>query len=142
MNFYVHKMKCLLLLVLVCLTGCGNRNKAQVSCNADFDSFFEKFTSDSMFQKKHVDFPIMEYYSDEDFPLDMMERMTDEDSFEIIHFDKNAKSSGKPYEISIDKKTDSVFCYKKGINNPINIKYTFVCKKDSWFLVAITDTTD
>ncbi len=26
-------------------------------------------------KKKHVDFPIMEYYSDEDFPLDMMERM-------------------------------------------------------------------
>ncbi len=134
-------MKYLSLLVLICLTACGSRNKAKTDCSKDFDSFFEKFASDSLFQKKHVDFPIMEYYSDEDFPLDMMERMTDEDTFETIHFDKKVKD-GKPYEISIDKKTDSVFCYKKGINNDINIKYTFVCKNDSWFLVAITDTTD
>ncbi|TPD73668.1 DUF4348 domain-containing protein [Flavobacterium microcysteis] len=135
-------MKYLWLLILVCLTGCGNQNKAQVTCSEDFDLFFEKFTNDSLFQKKHVDFPIMEYYTDEDFPLDMMETMTDEDTFEIIHFDKNAKNGNKPYEINIDKKTDSVFCYKKGINNDINIKYTFVCKMDSWFLVEITDTTD
>lgn len=135
-------MKYLSLLVLVCLAGCGNKNKVQGTCSEDFDSFFERFASDTLFQKKHVDFPIMQYYSDEDFPLDMMETMTDEDTYETIHFDKNAKSGNKPYEINIDKKTDSVFCYKKGINNDINIKYTFVCKKDSWFLVEITDTTD
>lgn len=133
-------MKIGLFFILVCFFGCTSRTKTANNCKADFDSFFEKFASDSVFQKKHVEFPLMEYYTDEDFPLDMMETMIPEESFAFLSFDK--KDNGNPYEISIDKKADSVFCHKKGINNPININYTFVCRKDSWLLVEITDRTD
>ncbi|MDR6969018.1 hypothetical protein J2X31_003044 [Flavobacterium arsenatis] len=135
-------MKHILFLVFICLTGCGRGGKIQSTCKEDFDSFFEKFATDSLFQKKHVDFPIMKYYSDEDFPLDMMENMIDEESFEAIYFQHNTRRTNDTYEIIIKKETDSVSCYKRGINNPINIEYIFTCKKNSWFLVKIVDNTD
>lgn len=117
--------------------GCKTNRSSEV-CDADFDAFFKKFASDSVFQKKHMDFPVMAYYSDEDFPLDLMERMVDEENYTFTDF-RNERNA---YKISLEKTKDSAFYWQKGINSGHNITYKFAYQDDCWKLVEIRDMTD
>lgn len=118
---------------------------AQGKCEPDFDTFFQKFSADSIFQKQHVDFPVIEYYSDEDFPLDIMERSIDEENYEFIDLSKDKaadKQEKDLYKVETEKQNDSVFYRQRGINNYIDITYKFARKDQCWWLVEIRDMTD
>jgi Domain of unknown function (DUF4348) len=148
--------KCIVIFMIVILCGCKSNMKAgkngeydvvtPETCGTDFDTFFERFASDSVFQVKHVNFPITEYYSDEDFPLDIMERVTfEEEDYAFIDLSKDKvadKREKDPYRIEIEKQNDSIFYRQHGINNYINVTYKFARKDNCWWLVEIQDMTD
>ena len=138
-------MKKLLYIVLIIFCSCVNKINQNNTLDKDFDVFFKKFASDSIFQKKHMDFPVIEFYSDEDFPLDIMERTIDEETFVFEDFTKDNVANKKvkdAYEIILKKKKDSVFYQRKGINNYIDVTYCFFFQNNSWYLIEVKDMTD
>ena len=117
----------------------------QKNCGSDFNTFIEKFKKDSTFQSQHINFPIMEYYSDEDFPLDILERMITKDSYAFIDLEndvpKELRNRGS-YDVHITHSQDTVYYQKFGKNNSIDITYKFQCIKNSYHLMEIEDLTD
>lgn len=131
-------MRVALLFLIVLAIGC-KANQSADACDLDFNNFFERFASDSLFQKKHIDFPIMHYYSDEDFPLDLMETMIDEQDYTFTDFTDDQNQ----YDISIEKKKDSaIYTRKTRDRHHLPMIYKFVQVNDCWKLVEISDLTD
>lgn len=123
------------------LTSCNN----QKTCGSDFSVFIEKFKKDSTFQKQHIDFPMMEYYSDEDFPMDILERMTTEDSYSFIDIENDLPKELRNkdlYDVHINQNQDTIYYQKIGKQNSINIAYKFRCTQKTYRLIEIEDLTD
>ena len=117
----------------------------QKNCGSDFNAFIEKFKKDSTFQKQHIDFPVMEYYSDEDFPMDILERMTTEDSYSFIDIENDLPKELRNknlYDIHINQNQDTIYYQKIGKQNSINITYKFRCTQKTYRLIEIEDLTD
>jgi hypothetical protein len=111
----------------------------------DFLSFFENFKRDSVFQINHVKFPYMFYYSDEDFPLDMMEAIIHKNEYAFIHFSEAMNTypyTSSPFSMDIVVRKDSAFCIKQSTLNKTTIAYKFSRDNGSWYLVEIEDNTD
>lgn len=134
------------LIMLLFFASCGNNPTSQKSIiKPDFNLFIDKFKNDSVFQKQHMNFPVMEYYSDEDFPLDLMERNIDEENYSFIKFDTDSvakKNKNEDYKVIIQSKKNTVFYHKMGVNNSINENYKFIYKNGSYYLVEIIDLTN
>lgn len=116
-----------------------------IYCKKEFHLFFDKFKSDSVFQKQHIAFPYFFYYSDEDFPLDKMERLVEEDEQEFIDFSKPMNTyphKESPFTMKIVIQKDSAFCMKQSMLNHTTIQYTFTKNTGCWNLVEIEDNTD
>lgn len=114
-------------------------------CEIDFLTFFEKFKNDTVFQKTHVKFPYILYYSDEDFPLDMMEDVIYKENYSSIDFSEPMYTyphTKSPFSIDFNMKKDSVFCIKQSTLNKTIINYKFALIKGCWYLVEIEDHTD
>lgn len=115
------------------------------NCGSDFNAFIEKFKKDSTFQKQHIDFPMMEYYSDEDFPMDILERMTTEDNYSFIDVENDLPTELRNkdlYDIHINQNQDTIYYQKIGKQNSINITYKFKCTQKTYHLIEIVDLTD
>ncbi|MCD0455064.1 hypothetical protein LPB85_06335 [Chryseobacterium sp. LC2016-27] len=115
------------------------------NCGSDFNAFIEKFKKDSTFQKQHIDFPMMEYYSDEDFPMDILERMTTEDNYSFIDVENDLPTELRNkdlYDIHINQNQDTIYYQKIGKQNSINITYKFNCTQKTYHLIEIEDLTD
>ena len=117
----------------------------QKNCGSDFNAFIEKFKKDSTFQKQHIDFPMMEYYSDEDFPMDILERMTTEDSYSFIDIENDLPKELRNkdlYDVHINQNQDTIYYQKIGKQNSINITYKFRCTQKMYRLIEIEDLTE
>ncbi|WP_175623024.1 hypothetical protein [Chryseobacterium schmidteae] len=115
------------------------------NCGSDFNTFIEKFKKDSTFQKQHIDFPMMEYYSDEDFPMDILERMTTEDSYSFIDIENDVPKEFRNkdlYDVHINQNQDTIYYQKIGKQNSINITYKFKYTQKTYHLIEIEDLTD
>jgi len=114
-------------------------------CDTSFTAFIDKFEKDSVLQLRHVEFPLFYTYSDEDFPLDFMERYIDKDEYKLAHFDKDSLTyKGKKYasELHIARDRDSVHYYQIGKNSYVDLRHHFVFKEGCWYLVQFDDMTD
>ncbi|AWX45128.1 hypothetical protein HME9304_02138 [Flagellimonas maritima] len=110
-------------------------------CNQTFETFFERFAKDSVFQKNRVKYPMKWFYyenSYDELKIDVMEN----GKFYYIDFteDKDAmnKESGK-YTVSIDKKSNHVDYLLKGYDNGLMLTYKFNLIDGCWYLVEILD---
>jgi hypothetical protein len=127
-------MKKYFAILLVLITGC----KSQEKICSEFDTFFKKFASNSDFQKAHMDFPVMEYYSDEDLPLDIMQGQIAEEEYTFTDFTHDKEL----YDISIDKKPDTVYYVRTWRESHGAMTYKFARKNNCWTLVEFHDITD
>ena len=111
------------------------------NCNMTFEKFFDKFSRDSIFQKKRIRFPLKESYV---VDMESSEMQTDminspEYSYRNFRLDKEAKNKkyGK-YTVDIEKVNDTIVNYKhKGIDNGIYRVYIFEQIKACWHLTEI-----
>jgi hypothetical protein len=105
-----------------------------------FTDFFDKFSKDSIFQKKRVLFPLK--YTSEEIEEGLVHETIDESKWYYIDFnkDKFANSlSEDAYSFEIIKKKDKVEYIRKGIDNGINVIFVFKLKDGRWYLTSVSD---
>ena len=98
----------------------------------DFNTFFEKFKKDSVFQKQRVVFPLKVRVFNID-NLKTEENSLEEENYELLKIDEN--------EVSMEKKIskDSVKIILKGKDNGIYIETQFLKDKGIWKLESYND---
>lgn len=113
-------------------------------CDTDFDAFFKKFQSDSIFQRQHVKFPLKNTYLNSDGDYEVLRKDITILNYRFLDFTKDeeaAKAENGAFTINIEKEKDSVFYQARGIDNGIqeDIKFAFI--EGCWYLVAIEDSS-
>ncbi|AWH84274.1 hypothetical protein HYN59_03710 [Flavobacterium album] len=147
-------MKYALLIFLMLLAGCGKEKQKltmhmpashmKEECDTDFDVFFKKFQSDSIFQKRHVKFPLKSSHLDMDGDLSVIREDIPEEKYSFAKFinDKEIGDTGNgAYKIDITKKKDSVYYQMSGIDNGIGTTVKFAFINGCWYMVAVDDTS-
>lgn len=133
--------KILLIFILIIFSNCQdqkieNNFKSQenqeLTVEDDFNTFFEKFKKDSVFQKQRVVFPLKVRVFNID-NLKTEENSLEEKNYEFLKIDEN--------EVSIEKKIykDSVKIILKGKDNGIYIETQFLKDKGIWKLESYND---
>ena len=133
--------KILLIFILIIFSNCQdqkieNNFKSQenqeLTVEEDFNTFFEKFKKDSVFQKQRVVFPLKIRVFNTD-NLITEENSFEEKDYEFLKIDEN--------EVSIEKKIskDSVKIILKGKDNGIYIETQFLKDKGIWKLESYND---
>lgn len=133
--------KILLIFILIIFSNCQdqkiennfNPQENQVlTVEEDFNTFFEKFKKDSVFQKQRVVFPLKVRIFNID-NLKTEENSLEEENYELLRIDEN--------EVSMEKKIskDSVKIILKGKDNGIYIETQFLKDKGIWKLESYND---
>ena len=133
--------KILLIFILIIFSNCQdqkiennfNPQENQVlTVEEDFNTFFEKFKKDSVFQKQRVVFPLKVRIFNID-NLKTEENSLEEKDYEFLKIDEN--------EVSMEKKIskDSVKIILKGKDNGIYIETQFLKDKGIWKLESYND---
>ena len=133
--------KILLIFILIIFSNCQdqkieNNFKSQenqeLTVEEDFNTFFEKFKKDSVFQKQRVVFPLKVRVFNID-NLKTEENSLEEKNYEFLKIDEN--------EVSMEKKIskDSVKIILKGKDNGIYIETQFLKDKGIWKLESYND---
>lgn len=113
-------------------------------CDTDFDVFFKKFQADSIFQRKHVKFPLKTTFLALDGDVSIIRDDIPENkySFSIFKNDKEIGDTGNgTYKVDILKEKSSAYYEINGIDNGIATKVTFAFIDDCWYMVSIEDTS-
>ena len=133
--------KILLIFILIIFSNCQdqkieNNFKSQenqvLTVEEDFNTFFEKFKKDSVFQKQRVVFPLKVRIFNID-NLKTEENSLEEKDYEFLKIDEN--------EVSVEKKIskDSVKIILKGKDNGIYIETQFLKDNGIWKLETYND---
>ncbi|MFA7445195.1 MAG: hypothetical protein WCY89_04560 [Flavobacteriaceae bacterium] len=111
-------------------------------CIEDFDSFFEVFSIDSIFQKKWILFPLKTSYYGGEYYEDLKIEYIDSTSYKFRDFskDKYAMNQNDKYSVHIEKQGSIVNYRLLGYDNDISINYVFKQINNCWFLVFIEDS--
>lgn len=121
----------------------GNSQRAEdeTLCNQDFDTFFKRFASDSVFQKQRVKFPLKWFFFEDSYEK-LSSDILEKSDYNFIDFreDKDAmKNESGKYEIIIEKGDHEVNYLLKGYDNGIYLSYKFELFNSCWFMVEIKD---
>ncbi|WP_297334320.1 hypothetical protein [Flavobacterium sp.] len=121
-------------------------------CDTSFTVFFEKFKKDSVFQYRHIRFPIDFVYSDEDFPLDNMYSTIEREEYTFNDFNDSIliyRGKKYRYEFLISQSKDSahihhraLYEYHPPLKHYISLDYHFAFDEGCWYLVRFEDMTD
>lgn len=117
--------------------------KIKSPCDENFNSFFNFFSNDSLFQKKRVKFPLSyKYYDDSNYDELVKSRINVESDFKFIDFKDDYKAinndTGK-YTIEQEVKKDKATYVRLGYDNGIYIIYEFQLIDCCWYLIEIID---
>ena len=133
--------KILLIFILIIFSNCQDQKiennfksheNQELTVEEDFNTFFEKFKKDSVFQKQRVVFPLKVRVFNID-NLKTEENSFEEKDYEFLKIDEN--------EVSMEKKIskDSVKIILKGKDNGIYIETQFLKDKGIWKLESYND---
>lgn len=157
-------MNKVILLLVVILSACGQKHGASTSENdrsnsthnedqlirgtsqsvpADFAAFFAKFTSDSIFQLGHVNFPHRIMMQDDEGNSSVEEVSKDQWTFSSFAYDSTtAPMQVDAYTQELKDYGDTIKLELRGIDNGIHVDYNFVKENSEWFLVSTKDYSD
>jgi len=107
----------------------------------DFDIFFEKYRSDSVFQINHTKFPLKSFYEDE--TGDTTITFFQQKGWKFNDFKNNRTSEYDQYEYVKEISNSNLIFYKmKGIDNGILVIYKFTFTNQEWILEEIEDASN
>ncbi|HEX8562291.1 MAG TPA: DUF4348 domain-containing protein [Flavobacterium sp.] len=129
-------MKIVFLLAIAIVVGCKAKHKE--TCDPDFDVFFNKFTHDSIFQKRRVHFPLKEFYNDIDSE-ELVEQQVNADQYFFTALPDNADGL---YDIKIEKKKNSVTYMQTSRESYASTIWKFARVHECWMLIEITNITE
>lgn len=136
----------MLLLMIACKEGKEEdmRPQNEVFCDTDFDVFFKKFRSDSLYQKEHIKSPLKAGYYEETKEKEVYKV---EEHISYANMDRMLVLPSK--EVSMTEQLDfqeSISQIKDTMHYSFNrqgtfriVSYSFVLEKDCWFLLKIFD---
>ena len=127
-------MRAALILLIIIVASCKSNQQSKI-CEADFDMFFKKFANDSVFQKRHVNFPLTSYYNESD---SLKHYEVSENNYTFTDF-TNDKTL---YDVSTDIKKDSVVYTRLWRESYGAMTFKFSRINNCWMLVEYRDITD
>jgi hypothetical protein len=117
--------------------------KAKEITREAFDTFFQQFSEDSIFQLSRIQFPIS-YYS-VDIEDNKEEFVFSTDDFWYIDFTVDSEAATRSvdaYEPIIEREDSKAVYVRKGIDNGIRIEYYFERNDEGkWHLTQIVDNS-
>jgi hypothetical protein len=107
----------------------------------NFNDFFERFKTDSIFQVERVMFPmtIKSWDTDEDKPTTDKIEISNWRHLEFEYNDEYAKREIDAYTQETKMYADSAKIQLRGVDNGIHIDYEFTTIGGQWFLVSEKD---
>jgi hypothetical protein len=112
-------------------------------CDADFESFFKKFAADSVYQMKHIKFPLKDSYLSDDYSETVTDYIELKDCkyFDFRKDEDAYKKETGAYTVKVEKKQDTVSYNWRGVDNGIYIDFKFVFTNGCWQMVEISDNS-
>lgn len=146
----MRSKKVLFVVLLMALFSCSRIDKPTPSSfikqyRESFDPFFDRFNTDSTFQRSRVVFPL-DYYSvtEESTDNELINQPIDAGDYLILdltYHDSLAKREFDAYERIIQTKKDTTWVKFTGVDNGIHEEFIFQCRKGKWFLVKAVDAS-
>ncbi|MEO6524310.1 MAG: DUF4348 domain-containing protein [Mucilaginibacter sp.] len=144
---HIARYGLLLIGILFTLVSCTNNKKVNAvqtetvkpdTADKNFDTFFTRFETDSVFQLSRISFPIKKTILEDDTTKTVNEIKRNDWKYHNILTDKSEK-------YIIDKIKVNQSEYKTAISiedTGVHIEYNFVNKDGKWWLVDIVDNGD
>ncbi|WP_437398704.1 DUF4348 domain-containing protein [Flagellimonas lutimaris] len=111
-------------------------------CNQTFDTFFEKFAKDKIFQKNRIKYPLKSIYYTDVIDDEPEVEYIDYESFDYIDFTKDKEAINNEfdkYEVQTEVNENNSLYKWLGIDNGIHVTYKFNLIDDCWYMVEILD---
>ncbi|MCS3798877.1 DUF4348 domain-containing protein [Niastella sp. OAS944] len=133
-----------ILLAAFLITGCSEESKKPEQPTAQtnhaqaesFDSFFEKFSSDSVFQKSRIKFPLTSQVYDIDSEKEVTSTT---DASEWAFFNIKQLKQDKKYIFKTSSEKEQYIINVKMEDTGIYVDYIFDRQSGKWTLVKIVD---
>ncbi|MCU4158365.1 DUF4348 domain-containing protein [Carboxylicivirga sp. A043] len=107
-----------------------------------FDLFLAKFSSDTLYQLRHVQFPLEIKNIDIEDNTELVLVSSEQWKHLDLRYDENmANREVDTYEQVLEVSSDSCIVIFKGIDNGIWIDHVFERKNNEWILVRLIDTS-
>ncbi len=141
----------LFFLLFIGLFSCQNQNNDSNSTQTnsikkeeieeiDFDKFFEKYRSDSVFQVNHTKFPLKTSNIELE---EITATFTQKNDWKFNHFEDNRKTEYDQYEYIKEIGNANLVLYEmRGIDNGILVIYKFTFNNQKWMLEEIEDASN
>lgn len=112
---------------------------AMTTNGEDFNEFFERFTTDSLFQTKRTKFPFRVLWTTEDGDT-VHETAKDDWTHSTFYYeDSYATRQVDAYTQEIRTYGDTVKLEQRGVDNGIHVDYEFTKDNGKWILVSGKD---
>lgn len=120
-------------------TGADSLTISKATDQEDFNTFFEKFTTDSLFQVERVKFPFRVLWTTEDGDT-VHETTKDNWTHSTFHYEETyATRQVDAYTQKIKNYGDTVKLELRGVDNGIFVDYEFARDNGKWILVSGKD---
>lgn len=125
-----------------------NQANHELAGDTSFQIFFNEFTTDSVFQREHVQFPFLREWSDTDndtgpdkFNREYVQKETWK--FYNFYYDKSFATRGlDAYTQKTKVESDYAVIEIRGVDNGIWIDYNFEKKSNKWMLISEKDSSN
>jgi hypothetical protein len=115
---------------------------SKIKDGEEFDEFFEKFTTDSLFQMERTKFPFRTLWTTED-GVTVHETAKDDWTHSTFYYeDSYAKREIDAYTQEMKIYKDSAKIEQRGVDNGIYVDYLFLRLKGKWVLYSGKDYSD
>lgn len=147
-----------ILLIFLALFSCNNQNSKSKKITdstqensiqkeetkkveeTDFDKFFEKYRSDSVFQVNHTKFPLKCIHIELE---EITTTFTQKSDWKFNDFKDNRTSENDKYEYIKEIGNANLVLYEmRGIDNGILVIYKFAFNNQKWILEEIEDASN
>lgn len=108
----------------------------------DFNEFFERFTTDSLFQMERIKFPFRVIWSTEDGETTHETEKENWTHSTFYYEDSYASRQVDAYTQKIKHYADSVILEQRGVDNGIYVDFKFIRDKGKWILFTGKDYSD
>lgn len=112
---------------------------SKTGAGEDFDEFFQKFTTDSLFQMDRIKFPFRVIWREEDGET-THETEKDMWTHSTFYYENSyASRQIDAYTQDIKQYRDSVVLEQRGVDNGIHVEYIFMRDNGKWVLFTGRD---
>jgi hypothetical protein len=111
-----------------------NSMKLDSLTDYDFINFLTRFSSDSIFQVEHIQFPLTHYFSDSDNDYETTSAPIKQHEWKQWNMIESIEGL---MILDVHKRTKYRNIFFRGIENGIYVKYTFTQTENSWKLVKL-----